>query len=339
MSKALTQELLDAIVTGAVRKKHIHGFVMNVRLGQATYTSAAGDLDVSSRFFIASVTKLFVTAAVLQLEAEGRLSLEDSIAKHLPRTIVQGLHVLKEIDRSASIELWHLMSNTSGIPDYFDKETIHRLISNQDEAWGLEPTLAAAKRKRPRFLPGAKAQYSDTNYQLLGTILETVTGQSISRVFNERVITPLDLADTYLYQGEPDNRLAAFYYKSHRLDLPRYMASIGAEGGIVSTAQDLGTFTQGFFNGRLFDKRHLERLYKWRLMFAPGVFYYGIGVARQPLSLFKMQAGLLGHWGQSGAFAFFHPASGVSLCGTANQFTGQGQAARALLKVLRHPMT
>lgn len=339
MRPILTQALLDRIVEGAARKKYIHGFVMHVRRDGRMFTSAAGNLAVSSRFFAASVTKSFVTAVILQLEAEGLIALNDTIADHLPRKMVDGLHVMNGVDRSGTIEVWHLMSNTSGIPDYFDKETVNRLISGNDEAWGLWPTLTSAKQKQPRFLPGQKAQYSDTNYQLLGAIIETLTGKPLHDVFDERVIRPLDLRDTYLYRGEPDDRLVPLFYKDRRLELPRYIASIGAEGGIVSTAADLGLFTQGFFGGALFDIAHLECLYDWRVLFAPGVFFYGIGIAKQPLSLFSPKKGLYGHWGQSGAFAFYDPESRTSLSGTANQFIGQNQAARAMIKVLRHQVT
>jgi D-alanyl-D-alanine carboxypeptidase len=335
MERVLTQEVLDQIAAETVTKKHIHGFVIDVRRDNETLASAAGNLDVSSRFFAASVTKSFVTAVLLRLEAEGRIALTDRIAAHLPAEMVDGLHVRNGIDRSGSIEVWHLMSNTSGIPDYFDKETVDRLVSNNDEAWGLWPTLSAARQKQARFLPGRKAQYSDTNYQLLGAIIEAVTRKPLHEVFDEMVIAPLELKETYLYQGEPDDRLVPMYYKDRQLNLPRYMDSIGAEGGIVSTAADLGRFTQGFFGGALFDAARLESLYDWRLLFSPGVFFYGIGIARQPISLLQPGRGLYGHWGQSGAFAFFDPRSRTCLSGTVNQFVGQNAAARAMIKVLR----
>ena len=101
----------------------------------------------------------------------------------------------------------------------------------------------------------------------------------------------------------------------------------------------LGLFTQGFFGGALFDKARLERLYDRRLLLAPGVFFYGIGVSRQPLFLFSPKKGLYGHWGQSGAFAFYYPESRTCLSGTANQFIGQRKAARAMIEVLRHAVT
>ena len=338
MTQSLDQMILDAIVAEAARKRHIHGFVMHVRRGERGLTSAAGNLDVSSRFFAASVTKSFVTAVLLKLEAAGELALHDKIAQHLPPHIAEGLHVIEGVDSSHSIEIWHLMSNTSGIPDYFDGETANSLIANNDVAWGLEPAVAAAKQKQPRFLPGKKAEYSDTNYQLLGAIIETVTEKPLHAVFDEMIVQPLGLEDTYLYRGEPDDRLVPMYYKERALELPRYMASIGAEGGIVSTAQDLGAFVQAFFDGTLLTAARLDALYKWRLLFRPGVFFYGIGIAKQPVSLLRLSKGLLGHWGQSGAFAFFDPETRTCLAGTANQYIGQNAAARAMIKALRHPL-
>ncbi len=338
MPEVLTQTTLDEIVADAAKKRYIHGFVMHVRRGDRGLTSAAGNLDVASRFFAASVTKSFVTAVLLKLEAAGKLALHDKIAQHLPEEIVEGLHVKEGVDSSHSIEIWHLMSNTSGIPDYFDGETANSLIANNDEPWGLEPAVSSAKQKQPKFLPGQKAEYSDTNYQLLGALIEMVTEEPLYAVFDEMIVEPLGLEDTYLYRGEPDDRLVPMYYKERALELPRYMASIGAEGGIVSTAQNLGLFVQAFFNGALFDAARLEDLYKWRLLFRPGVFSYGIGIAKQPVSFVRLSKGLLGHWGQSGAFAFFDPETRTCLAGTANQYIGQNAAARAMIKVLRHPL-
>src|SRR5690606_4502946 len=123
MARGLTQDLLDGIVADTARKRYIHGFVMAVRRGDTSFASAAGNLDVSSRFVAASVTKLFVTAVILRLEAEGRLALDDRIAAHLPAETVDGLHVMNGIDRSGSIEVWHLVWNTSGIPGHFDEQT------------------------------------------------------------------------------------------------------------------------------------------------------------------------------------------------------------------------
>ncbi|MDQ2077802.1 serine hydrolase [Marinimicrobium sp. ABcell2] len=331
----LTQQDLDTISQDAIKKKHIFGFVMHVRRGEDVFTTAAGDLEASSRFFAASVTKLFVTATILQLEAEKRLSLTDKISKYLPADVITGLHNKNGVDRSGEIEMVHLLSNTSGIPDYFQGDTVNRLIAGEDEPWGFWPVIKAAKQRQPKFLPGKGAQYSDTNFQLLGAIIEAITKLTLDAVFDERIIGPLSLKNTYIYRGEPDPQLVPMYYKGRTLELPRYMSSIGPEGGLVSTAEELGLFTEAFFNGQLFNKDRLNDLYRWRLLFSPGVFFYGIGVSRQPTSILHLSKGLYGHWGHSGAFAFFDPKTATCLSGTVNQFFGHNVAARAMIKVLR----
>jgi D-alanyl-D-alanine carboxypeptidase len=335
----LTQDILNAIVEETLGNKRIFGFVMHVRRHGRALTSAAGDLDTTSRFFAASVTKLFVTTILLQLEAEKKLSLTDKMADYLPADMIAGLHNKNGIDRSGEIEIQHLLSNTSGIPDYFQGEALKRLIAGEDQPWGLAPTLAAAKQHRPKFLPGKGAQYSDTNFQLLGAIIDEVTGLTLDAAFEERIIGPLNLNNTYLFRGQQDDKLVPMYYKDRVLALPRYIASIGPEGGLVSTAEDLGLFTEAFFAGRLFNKARLPGLYRWRLLFSPGVFFYGLGVSRQPLSILHIGKGLYGHWGQSGAFAFYDPGTETCLSGTANQFYGQSVAARAMIKILKHALT
>ncbi|MGY0694701.1 serine hydrolase [Virgibacillus sp. FSP13] len=75
----------------------------------------------------------------------------------------------------------HLMSNTSGIPDYFSSDLIGELTAGMDQSWGFDRTIASVKQKKPKFAPGKKAQYSDTNYQLLGKIIETITKKTSIR--------------------------------------------------------------------------------------------------------------------------------------------------------------
>lgn len=76
-------------------------------------------MEKDSQYFNASVTKLYDTAIVMRLVDEGRLVLDEKIAKFLPDEYMQGLHVLKGVDYSNEITIKHLISNTSGLPDYF----------------------------------------------------------------------------------------------------------------------------------------------------------------------------------------------------------------------------
>lgn len=295
----------------------------------------AGNLTIDRPYFIASVTKLYVTAVLLNLRSKNSLNLHDKISDYLKDETMHELHIFKGKDYSREITIKQLMSNTSGIPDYFSTGAVRELTTGKDQTWGFERTLASAKQKEPKFTPGKKAQYSDTNYQLLGKIIETITKKDINTVFKEVIFDELELKETYLFEDVNDHRPAPFYFKDKELHLPNYMSSIGPEGGIVSTAKESMIFLKAFFNGQFFPKEDLNELKDWKLLFSPGVFFYGVGIASQPLFLKEIKDGMLGHWGQTGAFSFYHPRSDLYFTGTTNQFYGQNVAARMMMKIIK----
>lgn len=133
----------------------------------------------------------------------------------------------------------------------------------------------------------------------------------------------------------------AHRYPDAAVHVPRYLASIPAEGGVVSTATDVMTFLKAFFDGRLFPRDAIAELQRWNRIYFPGQFDFGIGLERQwvPwfLSPFRPVGDLLGFWGQSGAFAFHNPQHDLYFTGTVNQLSGfgHGAAVNAMLRVIR----
>ncbi|MEH7343544.1 serine hydrolase domain-containing protein [Bacillus sp. JJ1532] len=337
MLKTINQNFIDELVLTAVSKKHIFGAVLCVEKGDDSLSliSAAGTLTTNRPYFIASVTKLYVTAVLLKLRSENFLQLHDKISKYLPNDILHELHMLKGIDYSKGITIQHLMSNTSGIPDYFTGDVIAELTTGNDQSWGFEKTIASAKQKKPKFIPGKRAHYSDTNYQLLGKIIETITEKDIHTVFKEVIFDELTLERTYLFEELNDVKPAPFYFKDKKLHLPLYMSSIGPEGGIVSTARESMIFLKAFINGHFFPKEYFNELRNWRILFGPGLFFYGVGIASQPISFKQFKEGLIGHWGQTGAFSFYHPKTDLYFTGTVNQFYGHRIAAKMMLDVIK----
>ncbi len=334
----VTRDILDGCVEQTSRRPYIHGCVIHVRNSGRGLTAASGNFRSSSRFFATSATKLFTTAVILKLEAAGRILPGDRIGEFLPRETIDGLHVMDGVERSHLIEVRHLLSNTSGIPDYADRQTLGRDLCREDRAWTMESALPAVRKKQAGFPPGERAAYSDTNFLLLGAVIEVVTGKPVRAVFEEMIIRPLGIEDTYLYEGAPDSRLVPVYYRDQALDVPMFMASLGARGGIVSTASDLGRFIEAFFGGALVDPSVIEQLRRWRPLPGPWPFHYGIGMMRQPLPDLAPEGSLDGHWGQSGAFAFIDPGSGTCLSGSVNQFVGHMAALRAMICILRRQM-
>ncbi len=117
----LSDEFLERTVRKMAANRSVYGAILCVEDGRGTlgWSGAAGNLKPENRYFIASVTKLYVTAVLLQLRHEGAIALDDPMSRYLPSDLIAGLHVMDGTDRSGQITIRHLMSNTSGITDYF----------------------------------------------------------------------------------------------------------------------------------------------------------------------------------------------------------------------------
>jgi D-alanyl-D-alanine carboxypeptidase len=351
MGTKLNDLLLNQIAQKMQRNKSVFGAVLCVEKGDSSisWVGGVGNMKAEDRYFIASVTKLYVTAVMLMLRAENSVTFTDNIYKYFPEELINGIHVLDGVDYTRDISIAHLLSNTSGIPDYFyyDKpkgEAATDLMQGNDQPWPLDKAIQRAKTLKPKFKPGQKGKvhYSDTNYQLLGGIIEKVTGKWIGDVFKEYIFQQLNLKDTYAFQDINDTTPVPFYYKSQEVRSPRYMASVTAEGGIVSTAKETMVFLKAFFNSFFFPKETLGELKEnWNMIYFPGQFYFGLGLEKlwtpRLFSPFKPIKEVLGFWGQTGAFAFYNPETDLYFTGTINQASGFGHSAayNAILKIIK----
>ncbi len=333
-----------------VDNKSIFSVAIKVENGDASlsWSGAAGSMQVDDKYFIASVTKMYITVLVMNLMDEGKIRLEDKISKHLPNEFCTKLHVFKGFDYSDQLTVKHLITNTSGIPDYFfhkqenGRTVADELLEGKDEAWPLGRTIGLIKGLKPKFKPGEKAAYSDSNYQLLGRIIEEVSGLSIPEIMKAYIFDPLGLKSTYVYQDKLDDSPAPFYYGSKKLWLPNYMASIGPEGGIVSTIDEVMIFLKAFFGGVFFPKEKIASLKEWKMIFPPpGLFQFGIGLEKLWIpwifSPFKYPGEILGFWGQTGTFAFYNPKTDLYFCGATNQINGTGhrKATGLMIKTVK----
>lgn len=359
MAKMIDDNKFKHLVNKMIDHKSIFSVAMKVENGDGSisYKAAAGNMQVEDRFFIASVTKLYVTAIIMKLIQENKIALNDKISRYLPEIFTDCLHVIKGVDYSREITIYHLITNTSGIPDYFfhkqesGKTVADELMEGSDVEWPIDRTIELIKKLKPNFKPGEKsswpwanekASYSDSNYQLLGKIIEYITGKSISDVFQNYIFSELNFQNTYFYQDKEDNSPAPFFYGSKQIWLPRYMTSIGPEGGIVSTVDEVMVFLKEFFNGRFFPKEKIEELKRWNFILPPpGLFLFGIGLEKLWIpwivSPFKHPGDILGFWGQTGSFAFYNPKADLYFCGTTNQINGKGhrKATSAMLKIIK----
>ncbi|MFV8829828.1 serine hydrolase domain-containing protein [Alkalihalobacterium sp. APHAB7] len=350
MGKKLDDVFLQQTVRQMVKKKNNFGAILCVEQGKDfSWEGAAGNLNVDDQYFIASVTKFYMTAVVLKLRAEKKLALEDPISNYFSADIMDRLHVLNGFDYSKDLTIKHLISNTSGLPDYFaykqpsGESVASELMKGKDQKWTLEETVTLVKGLKPKFAPGQKGKvnYCDTNYKLLGRIIEKVTGMSMADVFRTYIFEELNLSKTYVYEDVNDTKPVSLNYKSNKIHLPNYLTSIPSEGGIVSTAKETMIFMKAFFAGRFFPKGEIEELKQWNMVFFPGQFYYGIGLEKlwtpRLVSPLRPIQEVLGFWGQSGAFAFYNPERDLYFTGTINQLSGFGHSAafHAMIRIIK----
>ena len=300
------------------------------------------------QYFIASTTKLYVAAMIMQLRNEGRVALDAPATTYLDPTVMAGIHVVRGVDSSDRITVRELLGHTSGIADYFeqrrrDGSTQLARALRHDFAWTFQDVLRITKEElTPRFAPSTpgKAFYSDTNYQLLGAIIEAIDGTTYETALQQRVLAPLALSDTYPFTLETVDRyatVAEMMYGTRRVTIPMAMASARADGGIVSTARDGIRLLESFMTGQLFPAESLNDMQRhWNPIFPP--MKYGLGIMRFALpryyTMFKQLPAMVGHSGASGTVLYCVPELDLYVSGTVNQIKRRSLSHNVLARLV-----
>jgi D-alanyl-D-alanine carboxypeptidase len=349
---ALEDQLTDALSAAAARSETCalsFGFACPSRQWRWHWTAPG----VPAQHFIASATKLYTATLALQLVDEGRVFLDAPAADYLGTEALRGMHVIDGVDHAPRITVGQLLSHTSGLADYFEdarrgSPSLRQQILRNDLGWSLEDIRQAHRVElRPYFAPGARrAHYSDTNYQLLGAVIEAVTGQSYEECLRRRIIEPLALSDTFLFTSSRADRyrsVAPVFDGRRQLHIPRAMASMGPDGGLVSTVVDGLRFMEALMSARLISQGALRMMQsQWRRVFFP--FEYGLGLMRfapsRWISLFRRVPPMVGHVGASGSLMFNVPELNLYAAGTVNQVRGVrtviGLMVRSTRLIARH---
>lgn len=341
--KNLSQSELDRIVAKTASKKLIHGAAFRVEAADSSLklASAAGNMQFDTPFYIASINKMVLGAITLRLVRDGKLSFSDKIAAYLPAELIQGLHKYKGADYSGDITIGHLISQTSGLPCYLiDKrqgqpKLMDELLRSKDEALPLEKTIAQVKQMSAKYQPGqkGKANYGNTNFKLLGRILEVVMKQPLNEILTA-VFRELHMDHTFVISADEKREFAPIFSQDRPVELPLYLAS--SKYDIVSTTQDLMVFLKAFFNGHFYPKDKLQELEQWNSIFFP--FKYGIGIQKfytpRILSPFKAIPDMIGHCGSTGTAAFYVPAKDVFITGAINQTSSPSTLFQTLIQIV-----
>jgi D-alanyl-D-alanine carboxypeptidase len=280
------------------------GATVLVRDGARTTQLAVGyarltprtPLRAGDRFRIGSVTKSFVATVVLQLAGEGRLTLDDPLERWLPGIV----------PNSERITLRHLLTHTSGIYNYTDDPSFTRALRKNPRRVLAPADLVRIATAQPAREPG-EWSYSNTNYILLGLVVETVTGRPLAEELRSRILEPLGLRDTSLpaTPAIPGRHAHGYTVRGgRRMDVTAFSPSWAwAAGGMVSTSRDLATFYGALLTGQLLAPPLQQELL--RLVPTAG---YASGIARA-----RLRCGYA--WGHDGLVPGYYTAAWTSTNG------------------------
>lgn len=329
---------LQALIEKECSKAHTHALILRVQSGDGhvDFKGSAGDAMPNTGFPIASIAKMFTATLIMQLTAEGQIELDQMVQNILTDVDLSGLHVVKDMDHGASLTIRHLLHQTSGLADYYESDLASDLKAGRDRSYGLEDVLQMVRALPPQAAPDSgRSYYSDTNFQLLGAVIERVTGQSFDEVLKTRICVPLGLTQTEVLDGT-DVGLPV-YHEDRMLNIPRILTSMGPDGGIISTLDEMMIFLRAFMQNQLFQPQTAAQMRQWNKLFFPMQYGYGLMRIKLPLwtTLLRATPELVGHSGASGSFAYYAPEPDVYLIGTFNQTDAPRRPIGFMFEVLR----
>ncbi len=336
------EDTLQNLIDGEANKANTHGVLLAVHSGDGRFSfrGGAGAATPDRTFCIASVTKLFTAAMVLQLKDAGRLHLDTKVQSILPEYDWSAFHRVNGTAFGPMLTVSHLLHQTSGLADYYEGGMSDDILQGKDRLFGLPDVLRMTNALSPQGAPDSgKAYYSDTNYQLLGAIIETVSDKPFHEVLQSQICDLLGLRQTAVFDPQQSNVSAplSLYHKAKQIDAPLSLSCMGPDGGIVSSLDDVLTFLQAFMRCELFDRTNMPAVQSWLPLFFP--LRYGAGLMRFKLpswmNLLRETPELIGHSGTNGSFAFYAPRNDIYLVGTFNQLDAPQRPFGFMLQVIR----
>ena len=291
--------------------------------------------------YMASVGKLFTSVIVAILHEKGELSFEDHINHYLDTKLMDGLHIYKKKDYSRDIQIRHLLNQTSGLPDNF-YPLFDKLIANHRfEINPLEAIVWAKRNLKPQNVPGKKSYYTDTNYHLLGLIVEKICGEPFHAVLNKLIFTPLDMVNSYmLHYSKPlktsAHKEAGFYFDQTRLNEIKGFGGLDfSGGGVVAPMEDSLKLMKALTSYKLILENTFKIMINDKAPLYPGWDYgYGIWQVRPIPILLPSKYQSWGVLGATGAFMFYHPELDAYIIGSFNHQSWQKKCVRFMFKVM-----
>jgi D-alanyl-D-alanine carboxypeptidase len=259
LSDIVTHAALDGSRPGGMFVR-VHSLADN-RVWEGTAGAFDGATEVPIKptdpFRTASIAKSFAAGVIWRLVEEHKLGPDDRISQYLDPSLVSRIHVLNGISYGERITIRQLLCHCSGVYDFAEGNGAWErfVFMHPEKRWERQEYFEYAIRYgKPYFAPGEGHHYSDTGYELLGLVIEKVTGKPLAKVYREYILEPLGLKDTYLEGREPAiGRPRSHNYIGFLDETPFDPTQDGpASGGFVSTAQDLALYITAVLQDRFF---------------------------------------------------------------------------------------
>lgn len=258
--KLVKKTKIDSYIESLTKDKKFSGTVLVAKNGKIILNKGYGMAnyefniknDKDTKFKIGGLTEQFTAAAILQLQDKGMLSLDDKVSKYLPK-----------YPGGDNITIYHLLTHTSGIPDYASFEDYENIMTSE---YTVQNIIDDFKNKPLQFKPGTKYKFSNSGYVLLGAIIEKVSGKSYADYLSENIFKPLKMNDTaYFDEKTVVKNKASGYAISEEEDIVNapYCNSSHefSAGGIISTVEDLYLWDRALYTEDILSNKAKDSMF------------------------------------------------------------------------------
>lgn len=331
-AKLLENKLSNAI-DSLYEADKVPGIVVGIWTPEFTYKKAVGKADLKTgakrkfddKIRIGSITKTFVATVILQLADEGKLGLDDPLSKYYP-----------EVPNSQNITIRQILDMTSGLVDYLDDPLANQSFFYQRKnTFTPDDFLQVVIDRKPYFDPGTGWRYSNGNYNILGMMIEKITGNKIEDEINNRIIKSLGLINTsYPLTSEMEGQFSHGYMKDtitgETTDVTVIDPSITwAAGCMISDLDDLKIYGEALAKGTMVSKKMQGERLKFVNTGVRDFLKYGLGI-------FSL-GGFIGHNGGITGYNTtmgYHPELNAMIIVSVNEFGLQGGVSDKIFTVI-----
>lgn len=262
-------------VDSAFGSRPFNGSILVAKNGEVIFEKYSGfwnprvnrdSISPSTPFHLASVSKTFTGMAIMKLQEQGKLNINDSVTKFLDGFPLKGVTVKT------------LLNHRSGIPNYV--HYMERLGWDRRKHVTNKDVLDFIKTRNKDIqinIPNRRFSYSNTNYALLALIIEKVSGLTFPDYMKSNIFGPLGMSDTYVFTMSDSARFLRSFFSSGREYAFDYLDQVYGDKNVYSTVRDMLKWDQALYGGTFFKKESLDSAFSGYSFEKPGINNYGLG--------------------------------------------------------------